>query len=221
MSELIPEPEILNRPAHSVPRDQILQIQGLSRQALVASGVSEVDADRFVMMGDSDRYVGFYLNPNNEVGQRIRQGNLFRNPRIVTATISVGGGEKSLVGVLSCADNTSGGWLERWYKMLRTDPSKRYLWLNSLVVRPEYQQLGIASLMLATVLDTADKHQPLTAYPERADHTEWFIGWLSRLGFEETGSEYVDRYGRGAKDVEQVRMQAPSVSVVQQKLGQE
>ncbi len=171
--------------------------------------------DHFVRWNDPEGYMQSLIDPNRDVGGRIRAGNELWGSKVIVAR-EVGG--SAVVGTLFAAQNVSGPLHERLIKRYGPNPSKRFLWISMIAVYPEYQNQGVARSMLSVLLEAANPNQPVAAYPDALN--TGVIDWLSRLGFRETDRSPVDRYGTGKKDVEQIRMQADKVSSVLDNLAQ-
>lgn len=161
--------------------------------------------DHFVRWNDPEGYMRSLIDPNRDVGGRIRAGNEFWDPRVVVAREA---GQSAIVGFIFGANNVSEPGIKR--KMRDPTRSKQYLWISQIAVLPEDQGGGVARGMLEAFLRSGYRRQPVTAYPDALNTS--VIEWLQRIGFEESeGSRaMVDRYGTG-RDVEQIRLQAPKV----------
>jgi len=198
------------------------EVQGVSREAEMWRQLqlpdkyrrSPEEVDHFVRWDDPEGYRQSFIDPNRDVGGRIRSKNKFWDPKLVVARDL---GSSAVIGSLFSAQNVSGPLLRQFIKRHGPSPSKLYLWISMIAVLPEHQHRGVAKDMLSSLLETANPNQPVAAYPDALNGT--VIDWLSRLSFVETGRSAVDRYGTGAQDVTQIRMQADRVSSVLHRLS--
>lgn len=165
------------------------------------------EIDYFLSWGNITKFAGPRINPNVSVGERLFSGNEYKNSRIVIANTDM----SEPVGYGLIADNVSGNAAERLLKWRIT--SKRYAWIQELVVHPDEQRSGVASTIGRVLLETADKDQPVSAYvfEELTTTTET----LKQFGFEDRGfTAPVEVFGAGTKPTRYNFLRADSVSSV-------
>ena len=126
------------------------------------------------------------------------------------------------IGYGFAGDNVSGSYLKRHYKKHQFEKGrglKVYPELTQLNVWPEMQGLGVGSAMLYEILGSFKPEQHPTAYVfgENYETLEWF----DRRRFEPTGMEMKSYFGEDARQVEEWRLQAPSVEEVRVNLREE
>lgn len=205
--------------APDVPDERWLEMQALLRAGYASSLAmpTEDKLDSLVGAGDPDRFVASHRNPNSEVGERYSEGQTFYRPKVAIADV-----DGKIIGFGYAADNTSGETQEerdRKHMLVYG----RHFWLRELVVAPEiggmpgYQQHGHARTIGRHLLAEAHPLQPTSTYiwPGEIPFLE---SVLERAGYKRTGSQNIDLYGTGSKDVEQARMAARFVMSVNRKL---
>lgn len=186
-------------------------LQGIAKVSLTESmravnrDKPELDAQRLVDWDDPERYCVSHLDPNTERGRRYNARQEYVDPRVAVAFNDAG----QRVGFAYTAHNVSGSFVERRAKLLM--PSKRYLWLRDVVVLPEYQESGVATDMVAGLLESpeVDERQPVSTYiwPQLMPV---LASILQRHGFEDRGSMEVYPFGT-EEATDQHFMVAPAV----------
>lgn len=174
---------------------------------------SPAEIDELVNWNDRDAYFKSHVDPNTEVGRRLSPNQDFASPAVAVATES-----GNPVGFAYSARNVSGG-----SELLRTVKAmsivKNYLWIRTVVVLPEYHRQGIATNLLKVLLDEAISFQPVAAYVWPEEDGGFAQTKLTEHQFRPTGSQNVEVFGKAARPVKQVRMEAKSVRAVLKQLG--
>jgi len=186
-------------------------LQGIAKVSLTESMTAanrdepELDAQKLVDWDNPERYHASHLDPNTERGRRYNARQEYVSPRVAVAFNDAG----QRIGFAYTAHNVSGSYVERRAKLLM--PSKRYLWLRDVVVLPEYQEDGVATGMVAGLLESpeVDERQPVSTYiwPQLMPA---LASTLQRHGFEDRGSTEVHPFGT-EETIEQHFMVAPVV----------
>jgi hypothetical protein len=193
------------------------QLQSIQREALM-SVVDKDVAEDMVGWNDGIRYASSHIDPNTEVGEQFNANQIYTKPRVAVATR---GGEP--VGFGYTARNASGGGSPesshndslqaravRRAKLMSI--AKNYLWVREVAVLPREQMQGTGRQIGRALLKDAMPPQPVTTYiyPSLMPSLQPV---LERYGFLVTGSQ-------SKKDIKMLRMEAPSVRTVLEKMAQ-
>ena len=214
-------------------REEWLDLQTLYRDALFSTidrSLAEIDA--LAGMDEPRRYFTSHGDPNTEVGpgRRYLPDQSYTKPRVAIATDA---GE--VVGFMYAADNVS--WSIRNKLHLPTSvlgidltaidrheekrklegTTKRYLWLREVAVRQDHQRQGLLRDLGRVILASADEDQPVSTYLW-PDEIPFLQSVAEAAGFVPTGNRSVSIFGEGSPNTSQVRMQAPSVRTVNDRL---
>ncbi len=218
-----------------IDSEQWRDLQNLQRQASknVIDRPPE-DIDYLVKWNDFNAFYESHIDPNQEVGKQYRPDQSYSNPRVAIATQS-----NELIGWAYSADNVS--WRirkkfhlpenllgvdlkfidrkEEAYKYASED--RRYLWLREFAVKPNFQDQGVAKQLGRILLKQALPNQPVTAYVW-PDEIYFLPEVLMRLGFKYTDLKNIKNvklFGEDKPATQQMRMQAPSICAVLNKLA--
>ncbi len=164
----------------------------------------DIEIDALAEMDDPERFYRSHLDPNTEVGRRYRKGQSYSNPRVAVATEA-----NEPVGFMYVANNVSGSNKE----LKRLSIIKNYLWLREVAVKPDQQRQGIAKQLGVTILKSANKLQPVSAYVW-PNEISFLPSVLEQLGFVKTGEDEIPVFGDEFPSTTQIRMQASSVKNV-------
>ncbi len=195
-------------------RDEWRQLQAISREAFGGQlDRSQAEIDHFVAWHDPESFYNSHVDPNANVGTRLNPNQSFSSPKVAVATHG-----DELIGFGYAANNVSGSTrAQRLVKMMGTQ--KKYLWLSTVAVHPEYQRYAIATNLSRMLLMSGSPFQPVSAYIW-PDEIRFMPDLLRRLAFVPTGEQSVAVFGDEAERVRQVRMQAPSTYAVLKQLNQ-
>lgn len=198
-------PEELNR-------HEWRDLQTLSRDAFSSTlDRSAAEIDAMVAWDDPAAYYESHMDPNKLDRQRHVADQTYFNPRVVVGTEA-----GQLAGYAYSSNNVSGEAARDCF-IKRIMVHKNYLLLGEFAVAPSLHRYGYAKKMGAALLRDAIALQPPVAYVW-PDETSFLHGALERLGFVPTGEKQVKVFGDNSEPVRQVRLQAPTVRGVLQRM---
>lgn len=193
-------------------RDEWGDLQALSRSAFKETlHRSQDEIDVLVAWDDADGYLRSHLDPNTHADASYVPNQEYFNPRVAVATEG-----NQLAGYAYSAHSVSGQTAsERFMKRMMV--RKCQLWLREFAVLPALQKHGLAKQMGKVLLHDAVALQPPSTdiWP---DESGFLQGALERIGFVPVAEKQVQVFGVSSEPIRQVRMQAPSVRGVLQRL---
>lgn len=186
-------------------------LQALSRDAFNATfDRTQDEVNALVLWDDPAAYRASRSNLNSVDEQPSAAGRVYLNPRVAVATEA-----KQLVGYAHAVTSISVETARN--RLAARMAHKNYLWVRDMAVVPFLHRRGIAKQMGKALLRDATPMQPpvVHVWP---DETRFLYGTIERLGFMPTSEKHVTIFGEGSDPVRQVRMQAPTVRGVLQRM---
>lgn len=209
-------PRIRVHSADHIRNERWQRMQAVYRESAAATMPHRTpdEIDAFVDWDDPQYFRDWHRDPNLLVGTRQHEDMLFRNPHVAIATDA-----HEIVGYAFSADTTSADTPEMRERLMKGELAK-YLWLGEIAVRPPYHrenlivQLAHATLLRASLLRPVST----TILP---GEIRFALSLSQQLGFENTSGDgdLVQRFGEGSEPVAQLRMRAPTVQAVLNRLA--